>query len=56
MGKKEPTFSHPQHLMHNVNASDALCDGMFNLQASVHLQEVKILLLVHQKLHSACKC
>ena len=45
--KKSPTFSHPQHVMHDVDARDALCDGVLDLQASVHLQKEKVLLFVH---------
>lgn len=46
-------LSHPQHLMHQVYASDELRDWMLHLQAGVHLQEIEVLLRVHQKLHCA---
>lgn len=40
--------------MDDVDASDTFCDWMFHLQTSVHLQEVKLTLAVHQKLHRSC--
>jgi len=39
--------------VNNVNAGDTLGDRMLNLQPSVHFQEVKLTLAVHQKLHRA---
>lgn len=37
--------------MDNVDASDGFSDGMLDLESSVHLQEVEILLRVKQELH-----
>ena len=48
------TFSRANHLMYEINASDALCDWVFHLQTCVHLQEIEILLGIHQKLYSTC--
>ena len=49
------TCSNIDHLADNVNACDALGDRMFHLKSSVHLQEVEVLLGVHQKLNRTCR-
>ena len=41
--------------MHDVDATDALGDGMLHLQSGVHLQEVEVSLWVDQKLYRACE-
>mmetsp|Transcript_32641 Transcript_32641/g.60692 ORF Transcript_32641/g.60692 Transcript_32641/m.60692 type:complete len:221 (+) Transcript_32641:970-1632(+) len=42
------------HLLDDVDLRNHLGDRVLNLKACVHLQEVKVLLLVHQKLHRSC--
>lgn len=44
-----------EHLMDDVDARDGLCNGVFHLQTSVHLQEVEVSLRVHEELHCACR-
>ena len=56
--QKEKHFStccHSDHVFHKINSSHHLSDGMFYLQASVHFQEVEILLWVNQALNSASR-
>ena len=38
------------HFFDKVNSSSELCDRVFHLQSCVHLQEVEVLLRVHQEL------
>ncbi|OGX89962.1 hypothetical protein BEN49_08005 [Hymenobacter coccineus] len=40
-------------LLHQVEARDLLCHGVLHLQARVHLQEVKLVVFVEQKLYCA---
>jgi len=47
------TFGGAYHLVDYVNACDALSDWMFNLQPSVHLQEIELALPVNKELHRA---
>jgi len=37
--------------MNDVDAGDTLRDRMFHLETSVHLEEVKLTLSIHEKLH-----
>ena len=41
------------YLVHEINTGDAFCDRMLDLKPRVHLQEVKVLLRVQQKLDRA---
>ena len=49
------TFSRSYHLMDNIDASDALRDGMLHLKSSIHLQEIKLAFGIDQKLNSSFK-
>ena len=50
---QQPTLGYPEHLVDNVDASDALCDGMFHLKSGVHFKEEEVSVTVHQELNSA---
>lgn len=41
------TFCNSDHLMNNVNTSNAFCNWVFHLQPGIHLQEVKILFRIN---------
>mmetsp|Transcript_21259 Transcript_21259/g.31152 ORF Transcript_21259/g.31152 Transcript_21259/m.31152 type:complete len:251 (+) Transcript_21259:1693-2445(+) len=41
---------HPNHQLDQINTGNHFRDGMLHLQTGVHLQKIKILLLIHQKL------
>ena len=45
-------FGYADHFLNDVNACDALADGVLDLQSGVHLQEVKVSLRVYQELTS----
>ena len=49
------THARPEHLMYDIYTSDTFSDRMFYLKPCIHLQEVKVLLRVHQKLDSTWK-
>jgi len=46
--------AHLDHLLNNVDTGGHLGDRVLDLQARVHLQEVKVALLVDQELDGAC--
>mmetsp|Transcript_5903 Transcript_5903/g.15018 ORF Transcript_5903/g.15018 Transcript_5903/m.15018 type:complete len:407 (-) Transcript_5903:169-1389(-) len=46
---------HTDHLLHKVDAGDALCNGVLHLQPSVHLEEVKVLVGVNEELDGASR-
>lgn len=52
---RQQTVCHAQHLLHEIHASDELCNGVLDLQTRVHLEEEVLLVRVHNKLHSACE-
>lgn len=39
--------------LHKVSSSNHLCDRVLHLESGVHLHEVKLLVLIHNELHSA---
>ena len=41
-------------LLHQVDAHDFLSDGMFHLQTGVHLQEIELMVLIHEELDGSC--
>ena len=47
------TAGYIDHLSNNVDPCNQLSDRVLHLQSSVHLQEIKISLPVHQKLTGA---
>src|SRR5690349_18358990 len=44
----------PDLQLHQVKAGNLFGDWMLHLEAGIHLEEVEVLLLVHQKLDSPC--
>ena len=42
---------HTQLQLHQIKSGDALGDGVLHLQAGIHFQEIKILVLADHKLH-----
>ena len=46
--------SDPNHLLDQIQSSDAFRHRMFNLQAGIHFQKVEVLVLAHHKLNRAC--
>ena len=42
-------------LLHKIDARDLFSDWVLDLESSVHLQEVEVLVDVHEELHSACR-
>ena len=47
------TSRHADHQLDQIEPGDALGDRMLHLQAGVHLQEIKVLVLADHKLHRA---
>ena len=45
-------FGYADHFLNDVDAGDALADGVLDLQSGVHFQEVKVSLRVYQELTS----
>src|ERR1700760_2036457 len=50
---KWPALGNRDLQMHQVEPGDKLSDSVLHLQARVHLEKIKILCLIHQKLHRA---
>lgn len=47
-------FGHQDLGLHQVAAGDHFSDGVFHLDARVHLDEIEVSLLVQQELHRSC--
>ena len=49
------TSSNPEHMFHQILSSYHFCDGMLHLKTCVHLQEIEVLMLITQELHSTSR-